>query len=88
MAAKFSRVRLADSTTITLPEQLAAHYRGSGGSASGAAIKLFYEYDCQCGALLSLQVAQGVKAYQRFNSALGIGASELSIIDNITINLI
>lgn len=80
-AAKFSRVRLADSTIITLPEQLAAHYRGSGGSASGSAMKLFYEYDGQCGALLSLQLAQGVKADQRFNSALGIGAGELVIRD-------
>ncbi|GAB3200745.1 IS4 family transposase [Pontibacter aydingkolensis] len=80
-ASAFSRVRLGDSTVITLPEQLAAHYRGSGGSASASAAKLFHEYDCQCGALLSLQLAEGVKADQSFNSATGIEAGELVIRD-------
>jgi hypothetical protein len=77
----FTRVRLADSTLITLPAHLAAHYRGSGGSASASAMKLFYEYDCQSGAQLCLQVAQGVKADQSFNSATGIEAGELIIRD-------
>lgn len=55
----FGRVVVGDSTTIELPEGLRGSYRGFGGSASGAAVKLQYSYDLLSQGDVSLLVQDG-----------------------------
>ena len=39
LLSPFSKVHLLDSSTVSLPEELAQDFPGSGGSASAAAVK-------------------------------------------------
>ena len=41
----FNRILIADSTSFKLPEELADLFRGSGGNASDAAVKIQFCYD-------------------------------------------
>lgn len=49
MGSCFKRVILFDSTSFQLPPELAKYFRGSGGGASEAAIKILFGYDLQSG---------------------------------------
>ena len=42
---KFSRIRINDSTSIILPEHFSSQYRGCGGGASTAGLKVQYSYN-------------------------------------------
>ena len=47
----FVRILIFDSTSFQLPAELAAYFRGSGGGASEAAVKILFGYDFKAGAL-------------------------------------
>lgn len=55
----FNRVFLEDSTVICLNEKLADRFKGSGGSASKAALKINFIYDCKGDAIHELSVSGG-----------------------------
>lgn len=59
---RFSSLRIHDSTTIVLPDALAFHARGCGGSSStntAAALKCGVQLDVLTGALTQLDLADG-----------------------------
>jgi len=58
----FKRIIIGDSTVFQLPEIFASQYRGSGGGASNAAVKIQYTYDLLSQSLHSIVVEEGVKS--------------------------
>ena len=52
----FSRVIIKDSTCNQLPDNLKAKYPGSGGSGSGAAVRIQFEYDLKNLEILDLAI--------------------------------
>lgn len=52
----FNRVLIKDSVCFELPAQLAKDYPGSGGSASGAMMRIQFEYDLLCGRINDLSL--------------------------------
>lgn len=60
----FGRILVDDSTVFELPEKFHTFYRGSGGGASRAAIKVHYCFDLLSGALISLANKEGVQPDQ------------------------
>jgi hypothetical protein len=58
---RFTSVTVSDSSTITLPDELAHEFRGCGGSYGGgaAALKLQTELDLRSGALAHVAVEPG-----------------------------
>jgi hypothetical protein len=65
---RFSGVRVQDSTTIVLPDALAASWRGCGGSSAehtSAALKCGIQLDLLTGALCGLDLADGRASDQR-----------------------
>jgi hypothetical protein len=59
----FNHVRIKDSTKFNVPNNLASHYRGSGGSGdtSDAGISIQYEYDLKTGKFLDLHITEAVR---------------------------
>jgi len=60
----FRRIRLIDSTSFQLPPELASYFRGSGGGASEAAVKILFGYDFKTGDLF-YHVTDGTTHDQR-----------------------
>ena len=58
---RFTSVIVLDSTTISLPEEAASHYRGCGarGGKGKAALKLQTEWDLRSGALTQISIEEG-----------------------------
>ncbi len=52
----FNEIRIKDSTCFQLPQELAADYPGSGGSASPASVRIQFEYDLLVGAVVDLNI--------------------------------
>ena len=52
----YDKVLIKDATSFQLPENMASKYKGSGGSASGSAIKIQFEYDLICGKITDLNL--------------------------------
>ena len=52
----FTRIRILDSTTFQVPDSLAVHYPGSGGSSHAAGVKIQLEYDLHSGPFLNVEV--------------------------------
>jgi len=52
----FNAVRIKDSTSFQIPEHLAKHFPGSGGSASKAMVRIQFEYDFKSGEVLDLSL--------------------------------
>ncbi len=52
----FEKVRIKDSTSFQLPENMKDEYPGSGGSASEACIRIQFEYDLKNGKILDLSL--------------------------------
>ena len=59
---KFNRIIIGDSTVFQLPPQFSDVYRGSGGGASTAAIKVQYNYDLLTGSIITLLNREGASA--------------------------
>ncbi len=49
-------LKIKDSTCFQLPENMAEKYAGSGGSESGASIRIQFEYDFKTGAISDLSL--------------------------------
>ena len=65
---RFNGVRVHDSTTIVLPDDLADHWRGCGGTSAehtSAALKCGVQLDLLTGALCGLDLAAGRASDQR-----------------------
>jgi len=56
----FGRIIIGDSTVFQLPETFTHKYRGSGGGASNAAVKIQYGYDLLSQSIHVMLVEQGV----------------------------
>ena len=59
LLARFSAVYVLDSTTVTLPDGLADHWAGCGGSGSPAALKLQVRLDLCAGTLTGPELQPG-----------------------------
>lgn len=59
LLAGFNRVLLEDSTAMSLHEKLADEFRGSGGSASKAALKINLIYDIKGHVIHNLSITEG-----------------------------
>jgi len=53
---EFETVRIKDSTSFQLPENMAEKFPGSGGSASNAAIRIQFEYDLKSEKIMDLSL--------------------------------
>ena len=53
---KYDKVRIKDSTSFQLPENMKDKYPGSGGSSSKAGIRIQFEYDLKNGEILDLSL--------------------------------
>ena len=68
----FTKIKVVDGTDIQLPNNLAATYPGSGGSASKSALKIQLEYELLQGIFSVCQVNSGTtsdSAYLPYNEA-------------------
>jgi hypothetical protein len=65
---KFSRVLLLDSTSFELPENLAEVFKGSGGDASAAGVKIQFCYDLKSGQFYYL-VEDGVSQDSHYENS-------------------
>ncbi len=79
----FEAVRIKDSTSFQIPEHLAVHFSGSGGSASKAMVRIQFEYDFKSGEVLDLSLhAFNVQDQtDSLNTVHTIKKNELSIRD-------
>jgi hypothetical protein len=58
--AHFSAVHIQDSTSLSLPQPMAAAWRGAGGNASSAGAKVLLAYEYLSGRFSALSVLAGV----------------------------
>ncbi|WP_028777532.1 IS4 family transposase [Shimazuella kribbensis] len=65
----FTRIRILDSTSFQLPDSLADHYPGSGGSSHAAGAKIQLEYDLYSGQFLNVDMGAGKGNDRLFNPA-------------------
>ncbi|HEY5587327.1 MAG TPA: IS4 family transposase [Candidatus Paceibacterota bacterium] len=56
----FKLIKIVDSMTIPLPENLKSTYRGSGGSSSDSAVKIQLEYELFTGNFIQCDVSEAV----------------------------
>lgn len=64
----FRRIRVLDSTVFQLPDSFADKYRGAGGSAHKAGIKIQFECELLRGDILHLHVGEGKENDQVYGS--------------------
>jgi hypothetical protein len=62
----FPRVLLQDSTQIQVNEKLAYEFKGSGGNASAASVKVDYSYDVKAEKAEHIAIRQGADSDQGF----------------------
>jgi len=81
--SEFNHVRIKDSTKFNVPSNLAAHYRGCGGSGSVAGISIQYEFDLKTGQFLDLTITEAVRNDQQDakETAEKVGKDDLVIRD-------
>ena len=66
----FENIYLEDSTTVTLHEKLADEFRGSGGSASKAAVKVDCIYELRNQRLAKITLKEGTNPDQNMAAAI------------------
>jgi len=54
---KFGSCRIKDSTSFQLPPEMATRYKGSGGAASAAMIRIQFEFDFKTGKIVDLSLS-------------------------------
>ena len=83
LRSHFKSIKVVDSTTIPLPENLKSTYRGSGGSSSDAAAKIQLEYELFTGNFIQCDVIEGVSNDADYLPTLekGIEPNELHLKD-------
>jgi len=79
----FKSIKIVDSTTIVLPENLKTTFRGSGGTASDSSVKVQLEYELFTGNFVQCDISEGVSNDADYLSTLekGIEANDLHIKD-------
>ena len=79
----FKRISLLDSTVFQLPDEYAASYLGSGGSAHTAGMKIQLEYELKSGDFLQVDVGPGKNNDGSYGSerALTVESGDLFIRD-------
>jgi len=79
----FKSIKIVDSTTIPLPENLKATYRGSGGSSSDSAVKIQLEYELFTGNFIQCDVSEAVSNDANYLPTLerGIEPNDLHLKD-------
>jgi hypothetical protein len=91
---RFTGVRIQDSTTIVLPDALAHHWQGCGGSTSqhtAAALKCGVQFDLLTGCLCCLDLANGRAADARLplqSAALPKGSLRLADLGFVSLKLL
>lgn len=60
LKSHFKAIKVVDSRTIILPEHLKTTYRGSGGSASDAAVKVQLQLDLLTGSFIKCDISEAV----------------------------
>lgn len=68
---RFSSIKIQDSSSISLPENLELSYKGCGGSGSKAGLKLQVLFDYVRGQIDKVSTAQGCESDQGFDGHLG-----------------
>lgn len=58
---KAKRIRIKDSTSFELPNEMAEYYRGSGGKSSNSCVKIQFEFDLKTGDILELSLGHYTK---------------------------
>lgn len=84
LLAKFTAVRIGDSTSITLPEEFADEFPGCGGTANygKAALKIQLLWDLLAGELITLDLEPGRRSDAKSVLLQGpVPAGSLSIFD-------
>jgi hypothetical protein len=66
----FSTVTILDSSIVSLPKNLKHLYKGSGGSASEASLKIQTLYNYACGQVKNLTVTEGCRSDQGYDEYL------------------
>lgn len=66
----FSTVTMLDSSSVSLPENLKHLYKGSGGAASEAGLKIQTLYDYACGQVKNLTFTEGCRSDQGYDEYL------------------
>ncbi|QXM07444.1 IS4 family transposase [Crassaminicella indica] len=66
----FDRIRIVDSTAFQVPEMYKEEYKGSGGSAQTAGIKIHLEYDLKTGKFMHVDVGPGKENDNTFGSKI------------------
>jgi hypothetical protein len=72
----FSRVLLQDSTQIQIHEKMADEFKGSGGNASAACVKVDYSYDVKNEKAEHIAIRQGADSDQGFAEDLAARVKE------------
>lgn len=62
LPSDFNRITIWDSTQISLPESFAAKYRGHGGGASIAGLKLQYGYELSTQKIIAVLIQDAVQS--------------------------
>ena len=65
LLSPFSKIHLLDSTTVSLPEELAGDFPGSGGSASDAAVKFQFMLEYKSGTFSHIWLTPGTEPDQK-----------------------
>jgi len=56
----YDKVRIKDSTSFQLPENMVEKYKGSGGSGSKSSLRIQFEYDLKSSEILDLNLYESV----------------------------
>lgn len=76
----FSRVLLQDSTQMPINEKLAGPFKGSGGNASAACVKVDYSYDVKHEKAEHIAIRQGADSDQGFAEDLAARVQENDLV--------
>jgi len=76
----FSRVLLQDSTQMQIHEKLADRFKGSGGNASAACVKVDYSYDVKNEQAEHITIRQGADSDQGFAEDLAARIQESDLV--------
>jgi hypothetical protein len=76
----FSRVLLQDSTQMQINEKLADQFKGSGGNASAACVKVDYSYDVKHEKAEHIAIRQGADSDQGFAEDLAARVQENDLV--------
>ena len=66
LLSSFGNTYIEDNSSISLQEDLKEEYKGSGGTASSSALKIYLNYNVTQNSIESLEIASGTKSDAKF----------------------